>query len=113
MSIDVPGVGPVRVPKYYQVKREILAMIADLVPGTAVPTERELAVRFGTSRTTVRQAIAVIIGVFALGVGAVWLRHSWPSQQFSAISVTLGAIPMSAACLIMTDPVLGLLATSA
>ncbi|SHV51231.1 diguanylate cyclase (GGDEF) domain-containing protein [Mycobacteroides abscessus subsp. abscessus] len=61
----------------------------------------------------VRQAIAVIIGVFALGVGAAWLRHSWPSQRFSAISVTLGAIPMSAACLIMTDPVLGLLATSA
>ena len=48
----------VRVPKYYLVKKEILALIAGLAPGTPVPTERELAARFATSRTTVRQAIA-------------------------------------------------------
>ena len=47
-----------RVPKYYQVKNEILELIADLAPGSAVATERELAERFETSRTTVRQAIA-------------------------------------------------------
>ncbi|HEX7827387.1 MAG TPA: GGDEF domain-containing protein, partial [Mycobacterium sp.] len=45
----------------------------------------------------VRQAIAIAIGVFAIGVGAIWLRHAWPSQRFSAVSVSLGAIPMSAA----------------
>lgn len=61
----------------------------------------------------VRQAVAIAIGVFALGIGAVWLRHSWPSQRFSAVVVSLGSIPMSAACLIMSDPLLGLLATSA
>ncbi len=51
----------VKVPKYYQVKNEILALIADLAPGAAVPTERELAERFETSRTTVRQAIAELV----------------------------------------------------
>lgn len=51
----------VRVPKYYWVKKEILAMIADLPPGAAVPTERDLAARFSTSRTTVRQAIAELV----------------------------------------------------
>ena len=51
----------VRVPKYYQVKNEILALIADLAPGSAVATERELAERFATSRTTVRQAIAELV----------------------------------------------------
>lgn len=50
-----------RVPKYYRIKSEILALIADLAPGSVVPTERELAARFGTSRTTVRQAIAELV----------------------------------------------------
>jgi GntR family transcriptional regulator, nutrient-sensing system regulator len=51
----------VKVPKYYQVKSQILALIAGLEPGSPVPTERELAERFGTSRTTVRQAIAELV----------------------------------------------------
>ena len=50
-----------RVPKYYQVKNEILALITGLAPGSAVATERELAERFETSRTTVRQAIAELV----------------------------------------------------
>ena len=51
----------VKVPKYYQVKHQILELIADLDPGAAVPTERDLAERFGTSRTTLRQAIAELV----------------------------------------------------
>lgn len=50
-----------KVPKYYVVKNEILGLIADLEPGDAVPTERELAHRFDTSRTTVRQAISELV----------------------------------------------------
>jgi GntR family transcriptional regulator len=50
-----------KVPKYYQVKSQILALIAGLDPGAPVPTERELAERFETSRTTVRQAIAELV----------------------------------------------------
>ena len=49
--------GP-RLPKYYGVKRQLLELTGVLAPGTAVPPERELAQRFGTSRTTVRQALA-------------------------------------------------------
>ncbi|WP_111765676.1 GntR family transcriptional regulator [Nakamurella deserti] len=50
-----------RLPKYFRVKNEILSLIAGLGPGTAVPTERELAERFSTSRTTVRQALTELV----------------------------------------------------
>ena len=55
------GCDLVKVPKYYQVKNQILELIAGLDPGAAVPTERDLAERFGTSRTTLRQAIAELV----------------------------------------------------
>lgn len=50
-----------KVPKYYRVKRAILALIDDLPTGAALPTEREFAEQFDTSRTTVRQAIAELV----------------------------------------------------
>ncbi|HEY7814484.1 MAG TPA: GntR family transcriptional regulator [Nakamurella sp.] len=50
-----------KVPKYFQIKSQILDLIVGLAPGAAVPTERDLAERFGTSRTTVRQAIAELV----------------------------------------------------
>lgn len=50
-----------KVPKYYLVKSQILELIAGLDAGSPVPTERDLAEQFGTSRTTVRQAIAELV----------------------------------------------------
>jgi GntR family transcriptional regulator len=48
-------------PKYYAVKRHLLEFIGSLEPGAAVPTERELALRMQTSRTTVRQALGELV----------------------------------------------------
>lgn len=48
-------------PKYYQVKGELLRLIDGAAAGTMLPTERDLAERFGTSRTTVRQAISELV----------------------------------------------------
>jgi len=50
-----------RVPKYYEVKRRLLELTKTLPPGSALPPERALAVRFETSRTTVRQALAELV----------------------------------------------------
>jgi GntR family transcriptional regulator, nutrient-sensing system regulator len=46
-----------RVPKHYEVRDRIAELIAGAAVGTPVPTERELAERLNTSRTTVRQAL--------------------------------------------------------
>src|SRR5712664_2006033 len=54
------GAGP-RLPKYYQVKRQLLELTAALDAGSPVPPERELARSYGTSRTTVRQALAELV----------------------------------------------------
>ena len=48
------------VPKHYEVRDRIAELIADAAVGTPVPTERELAERLHTSRTTVRQALAAL-----------------------------------------------------
>src|ERR1035441_5883266 len=50
-----------RLPKYYQVKRELLELTATLDAGSPVPPERELARSYGTSRTTVRQVLAELV----------------------------------------------------
>ena len=50
-----------RVPKYYEVKRQLLELIRTVPAGTPVPPERELALQYRTSRTTVRQALAELV----------------------------------------------------
>ena len=48
-------------PKYYALKEQLRALAAQGEPGTLLPTERALAAEYGTSRTTVRQAIAELV----------------------------------------------------
>ncbi|MGO4587326.1 GntR family transcriptional regulator [Paenarthrobacter sp. 2TAF44] len=54
-------------PKYYLLKTELLASIAGEQPGTLIPTERALAEKYKTSRTTVRQAISELVAEGKLG----------------------------------------------
>jgi GntR family transcriptional regulator len=44
-------------PKYYVVKGHVSEMLAELAPGEPLLPERTLAIKFSTSRTTIRQAL--------------------------------------------------------
>ena len=50
--------------------KELLAA-GDIVPGERLPAERELAVRFGVSRSSLRQALKVLenMGILSQRVG--------------------------------------------
>ncbi|MEP6852250.1 MAG: GntR family transcriptional regulator [bacterium] len=90
-----------REPKYYAVKRHLLDIIESLPPGSLVPTERELTVRLGTSRTTVRQALSELVGEGRLvrrqgsGTFVAEPKLSWPLQvsSFTAQATAHGFVP--------------------
>jgi GntR family transcriptional regulator len=81
--------GAAREPKYYAVKRHLLDIIGTLTPGSPVPTERLLMAQLGTSRTTVRQALAELVGEGRLvrrqgsGTYVAEPKVSWPLRMTS------------------------------
>lgn len=48
-------------PKYWRLKEDLLALIRERAPGSAIQTERELCALYGVSRTTVRQALQELV----------------------------------------------------
>lgn len=50
-----------RIPKYYAVKTQIAALLDELGEGGLLPAERELTVRYGVARETVRQALRELL----------------------------------------------------
>ncbi|MDT7728307.1 MAG: GntR family transcriptional regulator [Actinomycetota bacterium] len=50
-----------RVPRYYQAKGLLQELARELGEGAAIPSERELAERFGMARMTLRQAIGELV----------------------------------------------------
>lgn len=81
--------GEPREPKYFAVKRHLLEIIETLTPGSPVPTERLLMAQLGTSRTTVRQALAELVGEGRLvrrqgsGTYVAEPKVSWPLRMTS------------------------------
>lgn len=85
-----------RVPKVFLVRTEIDAILADLGEGDPVPSERELATRFGVARETVRQALRELLVAGRIrrhGRGTVVSRPKL-TQPLSLRSYTEGAISL-------------------
>jgi GntR family transcriptional regulator len=71
MELALEAVKRGRGPAHAQIEASLAAAIGELEPGTRLPTERELAVRLGVSRMTVRHALASLErrGLLARHVG--------------------------------------------
>jgi DNA-binding GntR family transcriptional regulator len=123
--VTTADVQPLREPKYYTVKRHLLARIATLSPGSTVATERELASDLSTSRTTVRQALVELVaegrlvrrqgaGTFVAEPKMTWplaarfpqlTRHIRRQQSlYTVLREIYGVVPVSAEELIATAP---------
>jgi len=94
---------PAREPKYYTVKRHLLAYIEALRPGAPVPTERELAATLDTSRTTARQALSELVAEGRLvrrqgsGTYVADAKITWPLlvASFTEQAIANGLSPSS------------------
>ncbi|MFD3704655.1 GntR family transcriptional regulator [Nocardia sp. NPDC058658] len=85
-----------RVPKVFLVRTEIDLILTDLAEGDPVPSERDLATRFGVARETVRQALRELLvegRIRRQGRGTVVSRPKL-TQPLSLRSYTEGAISL-------------------
>ncbi|MFE2998514.1 GntR family transcriptional regulator [Nocardia sp. NPDC059246] len=95
----MPGAGTdsapnARLPKSYRVRAELEALLTELSEGDPLPSERELALRCGVARETVRQAVRELLvegRIRRQGRGTVVSRPKMV-QPLSLRSYTEGAI---------------------
>ncbi|MGV9667866.1 GntR family transcriptional regulator [Nocardia niigatensis] len=96
---EIPGAGTdsapnARIPKSYRVRAELEALLTELSEGDPLPSERELALRCGVARETVRQAVRELLvegRIRRQGRGTVVSRPKMV-QPLSLRSYTEGAI---------------------
>lgn len=70
--------------------------LGEFAPGQRLPAERELAAQLGVSRTTVRDALARVVGSGLLEVrrgrsGGAFVRRPWATDSARAVRATLGS----------------------
>jgi diguanylate cyclase (GGDEF)-like protein len=55
------------------------------------------------------RVLAIAVAVCCLAMGVLWLRNRWPTRTQSQVCVVLGTVCIAVSCLIVADPVVGVL----
>jgi diguanylate cyclase (GGDEF)-like protein len=61
----------------------------------------------------VNHVLALAVSACCVAMASLWMRASWPSRAQSQLCVVLGSVCIATACLIETNPALGLAGTCA
>ncbi|MBU3751844.1 MAG: diguanylate cyclase [Mycobacterium sp.] len=93
-------------------QRTAMRMVAGCIIMLTLPPMLALTNPASTRVPVGRPALAVI-ALTCAGMAALWLRHRWPTREQSIAVVIAGSVALATGCTLASDPLAGLLISTA